>query len=88
MELRLRNVQYHPDTGAIALLIEHDLGSFFVNTTEQTVGDRWGNAEMLAAAQAGVDERFPGKGFTVVIPEPPAPPEAPALEAPAPEPAP
>lgn len=75
MELILRNIQYHPDTGAVALLIAHDLGSFFVNTTEAAMEARltggatvWGNDEALAEAAAGVETRFPGKGYTVALP--------------------
>ena len=81
MTLTLRNIQYHPtskDTGALAMLIEHPIGSFFVPTTEAALAKRcapgsvWGNAEALAEAQAGVDAKFPGQGFTVVIPDSPA----------------
>ena len=78
MELILRNIQYHPDTGAVALLLEHDLGSFFVTTTEVAMEARlaagattWGNDEALAEAAIGLEARFPGKGYTVVLPAPP-----------------
>lgn len=80
MQLTLRNIQYHPtadDSGPVALLLEHELGSFFVNTTEPALlahafagATTWGNREALAEAIAGVEARFPGKGYTVVLPTP------------------
>jgi hypothetical protein len=82
--LILRTIQLHPDTGAVALLLEHDLGSVFAITTEAALrarmpnpGDNWGNDEALAEAQAWVDAdpRLAGKGYTVTLPPPaPAPP--------------
>ena len=70
MDFILRSIQYHPDTGAVALLLEHPLGSFFVNTTEAALSARcagvWGNPEALAEAQDGASARFPG--CTVSLP--------------------
>ena len=84
MKLTLRNIQYHPDTGAVALLLEHALGSFFVNTTEAALTARmpsasgtWGNDEALAEATAGVEARFPGEGYAVALPALPDVPDAP-----------
>ena len=86
MTFTLRNIQYHPDTGAVALLLEHALGSFFVNTTEAALTARmpsasgtWGNDEARAEAIAGVEARFPGEGYTVVLPPPPPVEVAPAM---------
>ncbi|MDB4882888.1 MAG: hypothetical protein JWL95_1654 [Gemmatimonadetes bacterium] len=83
MQITLRNIQYHPNSGAVALLLEHELGAFFVNATQDELTLRtpggvgvWGDAEALAAAQAGVDAQFPTSGYTVVLP--PLPPEPPA----------
>lgn len=80
MDIILRNIQYHPNGESVALLIEHELGSFFVNTTQDaltalTPGGTgvWSDAEALTAAQAGVDERFPASSYTVVLPEPEVP---------------
>lgn len=79
MTLTLRKIQYDPGTGTVALLIQHALGSFFVNTTETKLLARvvapattWGNAEALAEAQPAVDVLFPGQGFVVVLPGAPA----------------
>jgi hypothetical protein len=89
--LLLRTIQFHPDTGAVALLLEHDLGSVFATTTEVALrarmpspGENWGNAETLAEAQAWVDAdpKLAGKGYTVTLPPEPAPP-APPADAPA-----
>jgi hypothetical protein len=85
-KLILRAIQYHPDTGAVALLLEHDFGGTFANTTEAALtarmtglGENWGNAEALAEAQAWVDAdpRLGGKGYVVELPAPPAPPTPP-----------
>ena len=79
MNSYLRTVQFHPDTGAVALLIEqrlgeHVLSSFFVVTTEEalhalaptgTPAGYWSNEEALAEGQRGLDERFPGEGLVL-----------------------
>lgn len=92
-DILLRTIQYHPTTGEVAMLLEHDFGSVLANTTEAALAarlpspaDNWGNDEALAEAQAWVDAdvRLGGKGYVVAWPAPPA------LVAPAivPEPAP
>lgn len=76
MNVTLRNVQYHPNEEAVALLIEPPapVAPFFVNTTQTalaaraTVGVPWSDAEALAEAQAGVTALYPTWGFTVVLP--------------------
>ena len=81
MQSYLRTVQFHPDTGAVALLIEqrlgeHVLSSFFVLSTEaelhalapaKTPDGYWGNTEVLAAGQRGLDEKFPGAGLVLAF---------------------
>ena len=74
MQITLRNVQYHPASEPVALLLEHDFGALFVNTTQSALqglapaGALWGDSEALAAAQQGIAALFPGRGYTVVLP--------------------
>ena len=86
MQITLRNIQYHPNGTAVALLLEHPLGSFFVNTTQEALTARmlngtgvWGDAEALAEAQTGVEAEFPGGGYVVILPAPPEPAPLPAV---------
>jgi hypothetical protein len=81
-EITLRTAQFHFGTDAVALLLEHDFGSLFANTTEAALrarmaspGDNWGNDEALAEAQSWVDAdpRLGGKGYVVVLPPAPFP---------------
>lgn len=72
----LRNVQYQPNQPAVALFCEHPMAPFFLNTTQSAMtaranGGVWGDAEALAEAQAGVDAKWPGQGFVVVLPASP-----------------
>lgn len=75
MNITLRNIQYHPNGEPVALLMEHALGSLFLNTTQsaltaRTVGGTgvWADGEALAEAQALLDIQYAGQGFIAVLP--------------------
>jgi hypothetical protein len=88
LELVLKDIQYHPDTGNVAMLLVPDIGGgFYANSTEPELAalappgmpeGYWANAECLLAAQAFVDAVKPGKGYVVVFPPTPAPQDPPA----------
>ena len=83
MNVILANVQYHPNSEAVALYIvpPAPLTPFFVSSTQVALQARaepdvpWSDAEAIAEAQAGVTALYPAWDFTVVLPDPPAPPE-------------
>lgn len=60
MKLVLRKISYDPDlSGDVSLLMEHAMGSFFLNSTEPQLEARmapgattWGNDEAKAEAEA------------------------------------
>ena len=79
----LANIQFHPDTGTVALLVTHPMapGGFYLNTTEAALqarmdppGENWGNDEAVAEGQALLDVHplYGGNGYTLVLATPPA----------------
>lgn len=77
MNITLANVQYHPNSDAVALYLEPPapMGPILRPTTQAALQARaaagvpWSDAEALAEAQAIVDAEFASWGFTVVLPE-------------------
>ncbi len=82
MNIVLRNVQYHLGAEAVAMLLEHPFGSFYVNTTQSALmalapqgATTWSDDQAMIVAQEAVDtdERFAGLSPVVVIHTPPEP---------------
>ena len=89
MRLTIRNVQFHPNDGPVAVLVENALSQFYVNLDQKDLaaragGENWGDDDVLAAVQANIDAdarwaelhfvvEYPPKPPTVAVPEPAAP---------------
>lgn len=76
MNVILADVQYHPNSEAVALYMvpPAPMGPILRPTTQTALQARaavdvpWSDAEALAEAQAIVDAEFPDWTFTVVLP--------------------
>jgi hypothetical protein len=56
MQLTILNVQYLP-TGEVAVMVHDEMGGTrYINTNQSALPANWGDADVLAAAQAALDD--------------------------------
>jgi hypothetical protein len=54
--LEIQNVQYHP-AGEVAVMVHDEMGGTrYINTNQSALPANWGDADVLAAAQAALDD--------------------------------
>ena len=79
MKLVIRNIQYHPNNGPVAVYLEHDAPTprfrDFVNLTQEALtaqagGGVWSDNDVLALAQAHIASTTAAEGiaYTVAFP--------------------
>jgi hypothetical protein len=56
MQLTIQNVQYLP-TGEVAVMVYDEMGGTrYINTNQSVLPAAWGDADVMAAAQAALDD--------------------------------